>query len=70
MLCGPYQILFGQSDRRGSDGWCMEHAWETGELRTVFWWEHLAERDHLADLCVDGRIILKCILKTCDGNMD
>jgi hypothetical protein len=23
------------------------------------WWRDLRERDHLEDLCVDGRIILK-----------
>jgi hypothetical protein len=28
-----------------------------------FWWGKLKERRHLQDLCVDGRIILKCILE-------
>jgi hypothetical protein len=27
-----------------------------------YWWGNLRGRDHLEDLCVDGRIILKCIL--------
>jgi len=29
----------------------------------VCWWGNLRETDHLEDLDVDGRIILKCILK-------
>jgi hypothetical protein len=28
-----------------------------------FWWGNLKERDHLEDLRVDGRIILKQIFK-------
>ena len=28
-----------------------------------FWWGKLRDRDHLEDQGVDGRIILKCILK-------
>jgi hypothetical protein len=31
----------------------------TGEVRTGFWWGGLMERDHLEDLGVDRRIILK-----------
>jgi hypothetical protein len=30
-----------------------------GEVYTGFWWGNLRERDHLEDLDVDGRIILK-----------
>jgi hypothetical protein len=32
------------------------------KMRTVFWFENLKGRDHLADLGVDGKIILECIL--------
>jgi len=32
-----------------------------------FWWDNLRKRDHLEDIGVDGRIILKFILKTWDG---
>jgi len=34
-----------------------------GELYIVFWWENLTERDRLMGLRIDGRMILKCILK-------
>jgi len=33
--------------------------WETGEVRTRFWWGDLVVGDYLKDLGLDGRIILK-----------
>ena len=33
------------------------------EVRTGYWWRNLREIDHLEDLSVDGRIILKCLFK-------
>jgi hypothetical protein len=30
-----------------------------GETYTVYWWGKLRERNHLQDLGLDGRIILK-----------
>lgn len=41
----------------------MYHLWRRGELHTGFWWGTLGERDHLDDLGLDGRIILKLIFK-------
>jgi hypothetical protein len=36
-------------------------------VHTAFWRGDLRERDHLQDLGVDGRIILKLIFKKYDG---
>jgi hypothetical protein len=35
-------------------------------MHTGFWWGDLRERDHLDDLGLDGRIILKWIFKKWD----
>jgi hypothetical protein len=32
---------------------------ERMEIHTGFWWENLEEREHLEDLGLDGKIILK-----------
>jgi hypothetical protein len=48
----------------------MWHVWGTGEVHTGFWWGDLRERDHLKELGVDGRIILKLILKKLDGEAE
>jgi hypothetical protein len=39
------------------------------ELYRGFWWRNLKEIDHLEDPCVDGRIILKRILKRLNWDM-
>jgi hypothetical protein len=31
-----------------------------------FWWGDLMERDHLEDIDVEGKMILKWIFKKCD----
>ena len=38
----------------------------TGETYTGFSWGNLRERDHLEDPSVDGRIVLRCIIKNWD----
>jgi len=45
----------------------MWHVWVTGEVLTEFRWGDLGERDHIEDLGVNWRIILKCNFKKWDG---
>jgi len=37
----------------------LAHMVGGGEIYTGFWWGYLRERDHLEDVGIDGRIILK-----------
>ena len=41
----------------------MRCMWGRGEVHTGFRWGDLRERDHLVDLGVDGRTILKWMFK-------
>jgi len=41
----------------------MSSASEIGELHTGFWWGNLRGKDHLEDISIDGRIILKWTFK-------
>ena len=42
---------------------------ERGEVYTGFWWGNLRERDHWGDQDVDGRLILRWILRKWEGVM-
>jgi hypothetical protein len=46
----------------------MYHRWGKREVHTVFWWGDVREGDHLEGPGVNGRIILKWILKKWDGS--
>jgi len=48
----------------------MWHESETGEIYAGFRRGGLREGDHLEDLGVDGRIMLKCMLKNCLGGIE
>jgi hypothetical protein len=39
----------------------MWHVWGTGDVHTEFWLGDLRGRDHLTDLGLDGRTIIKRI---------
>jgi hypothetical protein len=39
-------------------------------VHTGFWWGSLGKRDNLENPDIDGRIILKWILRKWDGGMD
>ena len=41
----------------------MWHGWGKEEVHTRFWWENPTKIDLLVDQGVDGRIIIKLILK-------
>jgi hypothetical protein len=45
----------------------MWQVWEKVDFHTGFWWRDQRERDHLEDLGVVGRIMLKCAFKMWNG---
>jgi len=45
----------------------MSCVWGTGEVRTGFWRGILRERDGMEDISIDGRTILRLILKKLVG---
>jgi hypothetical protein len=49
--------------------WGMYHVWGRGEAYTGCWWGNLRKRDHLGDPGVDGRIILRWIIRKWYGGV-
>ena len=45
----------------------MRWAGHVARMEERFWWENLTERKHLEDPGVDGRIILRWIIRKWDG---
>jgi hypothetical protein len=41
--------------------------WDAGYVHIGYWWVHLRERNHLKDMKVDGRIIIKWFFKRWNG---
>ena len=41
----------------------MWHVWRRGEVLAGFWWGNLKDRDHIEDLGLGSRIILKWIFR-------
>jgi hypothetical protein len=39
----------------------MWHVWGRSEMLAAFWWGKVKERDHLEEIDVDERILLKCM---------
>ena len=48
----------------------MWHTWGAEEVQIGIWWRNLKERDHLEDIGVDVRIILKWIFKNQAGGVE
>ena len=58
MLCAPYEMKEDEIGRK-----CGTCGGERRNVNSAFWWGKLKGKDNLKILHVDGRIILKCILK-------
>ena len=56
--------MISSREMRGRGMW---HAWGAGDVHGGFWWGDLMERDHLEDLGIDRKIVLKWIFKKWDG---
>ena len=46
----------------------MWYKW-SGEVVYRFWWGNLREREHFEDLGINGRVILKLIIRKSDGRV-
>jgi hypothetical protein len=57
MICTPYQV------KKNKMGGAHGMYGGKGDVHIGFWWENLMERNHLEDLGIDSRVILKWIFK-------
>jgi len=48
----------------------MKYVLRREEVYTRFWWGNTSEREHLGDLGVDVRIMLRWIFRKWDGGID
>jgi hypothetical protein len=48
----------------------MKYVLRKEEVYTGFWWGNTSEREHLDDLGVDARIMLRWIFRKWDGGVD
>lgn len=58
-----HPILLGGSNQGGCDGWGKYRIWERKEIYAKFWEEDMKVKCHLDSLAIDGRVILKLVLK-------
>lgn len=63
ITCTPHEILFWLSNQGGWDGYGMWHIWGRGGIGTGLLRINLQDGDHLEDLSVAKRRILKWVLK-------
>jgi hypothetical protein len=66
MICSPNVVRVIKSSRMRWAGH-VAHMGGGGEACTGFWWGNVRERDHWGDPGVDGRIILRGILRKWEG---
>ena len=62
-ICTPHQYYLGDQTKKNETYGRCSTCGGRGEVHTGFWWGDLREGDHLEDPGIDGRIILKWILK-------